>query len=274
MYENRITIFIDILGFRNIISKTNTDDEYARKIFEVLNSMKSEQVGNEMFLEINETEESKKEMKELKEMQALFSKALLGKSSIKITHFSDSIVLSIGLENDMYAMSLIEYVGRLIYRLWKDFKILIRGGASVDKLVHEENGALFGPSMVKAYDFETNLSNYPRIIFDDICFRIIKNSPSYKSMEKLFLPFSGEKEVNGKLIKIEKGLEMNLSTVFNHLINSHFTFHPEKRKEVFNEINNSIKHLTGIIEEVESQKVKAKYEYLITQIQECKYPNI
>jgi hypothetical protein len=255
MYEKRITFFIDILGFRNIVEKTKKDKNYSIEIFNVLNSMKSENIGNEMFLEINETEESKKEMDEIKKVQALFSKALMGESSIRITHFSDSIVLSIGLENDMYAMSLIEYVGRLIYRLWKDFKILIRGAVSVDDLVHIENGPLFGPAMVNAYDFETNLANYPRIIFDDFSFKIITHSPSYNLMNNLFIPFSDEKEINGKKIIISQGFEMNLATVFKHLMNSHFTLHPDKKNEVKNEIDSSIKHLELIASGINSDKV-------------------
>lgn len=266
MYEQRITFFIDILGFRNIVEKTENNNDYSIEIFNILNSMKSEDVGNEVFLEINETEESKKEMKEIKEVQALFSKAFRSESSIKITHFSDSIVMSIGLENDMNAMSLIEYVGRLIYRLWKDFKILIRGGVSVDKLIHVENGPLFGPAMVKAYDFETHLSVYPRIVLDDTIFNIVGNSPSFLAMKDLFIDFSGNKEVNGKQISIKRGLEINLATSFRHYMNSHFTWHPEKRLEVQTEINNSIQHLKAKMEETLDDRIKEKYNYIIEQI--------
>ncbi|MBE8712719.1 hypothetical protein [Sphingobacterium hungaricum] len=266
MYEKRITFFIDILGLRNIVEKTGKDKDYCLEIFNVLNSMRSENINAEMFLEINETEESKKEMDEIKRVQALFSKALIGESSIRITHFSDSVVLSIGLENDMYAMSLIEYVGRLIYRLWKDFKILIRGAVSVDDLVHVEGGPLFGPAMVNAYDLETNLADYPRIIFDDFSYNIIINSPSYGLMKNLFVPFSGQKEINGKMITIHRGFEMNLATVLKHLMNSHFTLHPDKKKEVENELNGAINHLELTVSKITSEKVKMKYNYLIGEI--------
>lgn len=266
MYENRITFFIDILGFRSTISETESNEELAKSIFSVLDSMKGENVSKEVFVEVNETEESKKEIEEVKEMQALLSKVMMGESSIQITHFSDSIVLSIGLENDMNAMSLIEYVGRLIYRLWKEFKILIRGGVSVDKLVHVENGPLYGPAMVKAYDFETHLSNYPRIVLDDTVFNIVRNSPSFEAMKDLFIDFSDTKEHNGREIKISRGLEINLATSFKHYMNSHFTFHPEKRQEVENVIRDSIGHLEEKKKATSSERVKSKYQYLIDQI--------
>jgi hypothetical protein len=267
MYEKRITFFIDILGFRNIVEKTTENKDYCIEILNVLNSMNSENIGQEMFAEINGAKQSIERMDELKKLRAKLSKALIEKSSIKITHFSDSIVLSIGLENDMYAMSLIEYVGRLIYRLWKDFKVLIRGAVSVDDLVHIENGPLFGPAMVKSYDLETNLANYPRIIFDDLCFNIINHSPSFSLIKNLFIPFSGSKEVNGRKISISRGFEMNLATVLKHMMNSHFTFVPEKRKEVQSEIDNAVNYLELIAAEVKMEKVKMKYHYLIEQIQ-------
>lgn len=272
MYENRITVFIDILGFRNIVNQTNSNDDYAKKIFEVLNSMRSEQIIDELFVEVNDIEDGKENIEEVKEHARKMSQALFGQSSIKVTHFSDSIVLSIGLENDMFAMSLIEYLARLIYRLWRDFKILLRGGVCVGKLVHQENGALFGPSMVRAYDLETNLSVYPRIIFDDFCFNIIKSSPSFKGMKNLFIPFSGKKEVQGNLVEVKRGFEMNLATVFNHLINSHFTFHPGKRVQVLDEISNSVKHLEDAVKEIDNQKVLDKYMYLIGQLEGIDYP--
>jgi hypothetical protein len=273
-YEQRITLFIDILGFRNIVTKTETDEVYTDKIFSVLDSMKSEILSNELFAEINITDDNKEELDRIKELQVLLSKGLKSESSIRITHFSDSIVMSIGLENDMYAMSLIEYICRLSYRLWRDFKILIRGGVSVDKLIHKENGALFGPAMVKAYDYETNLAEHPRIVFDDLSYNIFRNSPSYKAMEKLIKPFSGKKETEGKIIEINNGFEINLGTSILHLLTSHFTFHPDKRKEVFEVLNDLPNELKTIYDTTKSDKVKNKYKYLIDEIDRIEYPKI
>jgi hypothetical protein len=266
MYENRITFFIDILGFRNIVSQTEKNAELENAIFLVLESMKTENIINEVFVEFNDIKDEKIDIEEIKKVRALFSKAMLSESSIKVTHFSDSIVMSIGLENDMYAMSLIEYIGRLIYRLWKDFKILIRGGVAVDKLVHIEGGPLFGPAMVKAYDFETHLAVYPRIVLDDNLFNIVGGSQSFLAMKDLFIDFSGKEIVKGKEVSIKRGLEINLATSFKHYMNSHFTFHPKKRQEVQNEINDSIKHLNSKMDETSNEGIKQKYKYLIGQI--------
>jgi hypothetical protein len=268
MYEDRITIFIDILGFRNIVEKTKSDIKYSQEIFSVLDSMSSSQIKNELFGELNVNGQDSKEEEKTRLLQSEISHRLIQKSSIKVTHFSDSIVLSIGLENDMYAMSMIEYVSRLIYRLWKDFKILIRGGIAVGKLSHVDKGPLFGPAMVKAYDIETNLANYPRIILDNNAYQIITNSPSYKLLKNIFKPYSGEKVVNGSLIKIEQGFEMNLATSFKHLMNSHFTVHPANRKVVQDVIDNTTDNLKAMAKKNESLKVKEKYDYLITELEQ------
>tara|TARA_Y100001954_G_scaffold237845_1_gene302980 strand:- start:1263 stop:2099 length:837 start_codon:yes stop_codon:yes gene_type:complete len=270
-YEQRITFFLDILGFRNIVSQTSNDEKKVNDLFCVLDTMKAEEVAKEIFVEINQpVVEDSEELEGLKELQREISEKFIEKSSISITHFSDSIVFSIGLENDMNAMSLIEYVGRLVYRLWRDFDILIRGGVSVDKLIHKENGPLYGPAMVKAYDYETNLANYPRIVMDNNLFNIVGNSPSFRQMKSLFIDFSDSKQVNGKEVSINKGLEINLATVFRHYLNSQLTFHPKKRQEVQRVINESIKKLEKNIEGTDRDDIKEKYKYLIDRIREYK----
>jgi hypothetical protein len=233
--------------------------------------MTSEKVSTELFFDTNVVECTDTEKNQTEELQKLLSTTLINKSSIKITHFSDSIVLSIELKNDMNTMSLIEYIGRLVYSLWRDFKILIRGGVSVDKLIHTENGALFGPAMVNAYDIETNLANYPRIVFDETSFSIIQNSPSFKTMKNLFIPFSEEKTINNKTYKIKNGCEINLATSLNHLLNSHFSSHPTKRKEILNEVDTSVFELANLLKEAPN-KVKEKYQYLIDQINKTEFP--
>lgn len=274
MYQLRITAFIDILGFRNIVEKTKTDIEFRNKIFDVLNSITSEQITNETFGQVNkEIINDPKELAEAIELHNMLSQRLKQESSLQVTHFSDSIVLSIGLENDMYVMSMLEYVSRLIYRLWRDFRILIRGAVVVDELVHIENGALFGPALVKAYDFESNLAIYPRIVLDELCHNIIRNSPSYKGMTHMVKPFSDSLTVGSKTYQIENGCEMNLATSFDHQLNSLFAIHPELRKSTFDELKNSTTQLEQLASN-SGGKVREKYEYLINEITTTKYPEI
>ena len=100
---------------------------------------------------------------------------------------------------------------------------------------------------------------------------LIKSSqivPSYKLLKNIFKPYSGEKVVNGSLIKIEQGFEMNLATSFKHLMNSHFTVHPANRKVVQDVIDNTTDNLKAMAKKNESLKVKEKYDYLITELEQ------
>lgn len=271
MYEKRITIFIDILGFKSIIQNTKDNTEYATEIFNVLNSITTANIVGEILLEVNNVTVSDELKKDVKDTALIMAEILKKESSIRVTHFSDSIVMSVGLENVMYAMTLIEYLGRLIYRLWRDFKILIRGGVSVDDLVHTENGPLFGPAMINAYEYETYLADVPRIVLDDTMYNIISNYEHVPSIARLFVPFAGINKDKG--IEIKRGLEINLGSSFMHYMTSHFTIHPEKKLEVQTEINNSVKHLEAKMNETTSEKIKEKYRYLIEQINDSNLIN-
>lgn len=266
MYLTKVTAFIDILGFRNIVSKTVDNLELTEKIFSVLNAMNSENISNEMFIGMN-PDIPEDELKNVQEIANLFSQALKGKSSIQITHFSDSIVISVGMENDMNVMSVFEYIGRLIYKLWNEFKILIRGAITTGNLVHNENGALFGPAMVVAYDLETNLANYPRIIIDDYTSKCIKTSPDFKNMTYLFKEFKAEKVVKEKVFKIENGLEINIVTSLKHFSNNQFAFNEAKKLEMQSVSDNLIPELNYLKMETERPEIQEKYDYLIDLIE-------
>ncbi|MDY3317716.1 hypothetical protein PG630_10385 [Riemerella anatipestifer] len=263
MYENRVTAFIDILGFRNIITNTTKNNELQSKILDVLSSMSSDNIANELFGEIS-PEVPAEELEDVKRTVSLFAKAAKLESTIQVTHFSDSIVISVTTVNSMYVMCIFEFLGRLIYKLWNEFNILLRGAITMDDLIHIENGPLFGPAMVKAYDLETNLANYPRIIIDEITSNAIKNTDDYKyRMNKLFMDFEGERVIKDKIIKIDNGFEINLVSALNHLSDSHFAFSEQKKNEYELCVQNSPQILKELRDETELDNIKEKYQYLI-----------
>lgn len=266
MYQNRVTAFIDILGFRNIVSQTVDNDELCEKIFKVLHAMTSENISNGLFGAIT-PDVPADQLAEVLEVTKLFSQALKGQSSIQVTHFSDSIVISVGMDNDMNVMSVFEFLGKLIYQLWHEFNILIRGAVTTGKLIHEENGALFGPAMVGAYDLETNLAKHPRIIIDEFTSDCIKKSISYKQMSKLFKELNEEKETKGgNILKIENGLEISLATSLNHFLNNHFSFNKAMKQEMETVLKNANDDLNKLKGETTREDVKEKYDYLINEI--------
>lgn len=264
-YEQRVIAFIDILGFRNIVTLTESNLEYQEKIYSVLESMKSEIVGSQMAGEM--TEAVPEDLKEqVAEDIKLFGQIFKDFSTIQVTHFSDSIVISVSVTNPMDVMTVFEYIGRLIFKLWYEFNILIRGGIAMGDLIHEENGVLFGPAMVSAYDYESNLSNYPRIIIDEVTSNAIRHTEDYQMrMTSLFADFNDEVTKSGKTYTIKNGLEINLATSIDHLLNSHFGLIPESRARYIDCIEITPKLLRELKDQSPNDRTKEKYDYLIDQ---------
>jgi len=48
-----------------------------------------------------------------------------------------------------------------------DLRMFMRGGITIGKLIHEENGALFGPAMNEAYLLESKCAIYPRVVISE-----------------------------------------------------------------------------------------------------------
>lgn len=117
-YENRIVLFLDILGFRSIIDKTvdkNQDNE--EEIEMLYNNL----------TEIKEFLRSR-----LKQKDVLQNRNL----SLKVTQFSDSIIISFVNDDNSTLLNLIRTIQELILKLVNN-GILCRGAISFGKLIHE-----------------------------------------------------------------------------------------------------------------------------------------
>jgi hypothetical protein len=159
-YENRIVLFLDILGFKKIIAETETKGQ--------------ENIKQTKFL--IET------IKEMKEAVNLTSE----NSTKNVTQFSDSIVVSF-TENDQNEIPRLFFdLQRLIAKLLGR-GILCRGAISYGKLYHK-NDLVFGPALVDAYETESQAALYPRIILDQSLLDIMKyhysleNKHSYRKV--------------------------------------------------------------------------------------------
>jgi hypothetical protein len=137
-YENRIVLFLDILGFKKIIDATvekgQDQSDKIEKLYETLRV-----IGEEV------------------------SKINKGTSKV-ITQFSDSIVVSFE-ENDTsefsaFFQSILSLTIKLI-----SHDIICRGAISYGKLIHTED-VVFGPALNDAYLTESTAALYPRIILD------------------------------------------------------------------------------------------------------------
>lgn len=137
-YQERVIVFIDILGFREHIKKTVQDSEYFIKLRKTLNFIAH-------IKKDNDAEEQR-----------------MGK---EITVFSDSIVISYPAEQKGSVFFLILDVVHIQLDMMQK-GILMRGGLTVGKLCHNDN-IVYGPAMVEAYELETSAAIYPRVVVSE-----------------------------------------------------------------------------------------------------------
>jgi hypothetical protein len=152
-YENRVVAFVDILGFKDILSKTVDKDNndvqlQIDRITDAYHSMRDVWDLDEELS--NENPDLKKAYEEIKT------------NSKKVTTFSDSIVISFLQKEPSEIFSTLLELKWLIMRLISR-GILCRGALAYGKMIHTDK-FLFGPALVEAYETESKAALYPRII--------------------------------------------------------------------------------------------------------------
>ncbi|MDD5359929.1 MAG: hypothetical protein PHI79_04210 [Sulfurovaceae bacterium] len=157
-YDNKIVVFVDILGFRKIIDSTVKD---CTKL-EVLNS-----IFNEIHENINRIMEEKSNSN----LPMTITEDVLVKpvlplylGNFEITMVSDSIFISCGLG---FLEELLELLYKLQFKLsvQQQLQCFLRGGITFGKVIHNEN-KIFGPAVNEVVKLEQSHANYPRIIIE------------------------------------------------------------------------------------------------------------
>lgn len=143
-YEQRLVLFIDFLGFKEVVAGTAHDPRALRRLIAALNA-----VGE---LEADAIE------------------------SQQVTQFSDSIVVSYRVDEvsgvfwllDAMAKTVVDLAGR---------GFLLRGAVTIGDLYHTPQHVV-GPAMVVAYELESKVAKYPRVIIDPQVLRVARRHRS------------------------------------------------------------------------------------------------
>ncbi|MDP2077073.1 MAG: hypothetical protein Q8J85_03435 [Sulfuricurvum sp.] len=139
-YEDRVVIFLDILGWGNIVEQSVANPNILENIANIAYNAK------DMSENLNTEKES-----------PLFS---------RVTNFSDSLVISLSI-NDLYPQRIDFFLLPLISAAL-NAGMFIRGGITRGKIYHDNN-MVFGPALNEAYKLESmkDKAIYPRIIIDE-----------------------------------------------------------------------------------------------------------
>jgi hypothetical protein len=164
VYEERVVAFIDILGFRDIIKRSEKDQELAISIRRILNYIKYLRDENRAgkYPECN----------------------VVGR---QITIFSDSIIISYPTSCISCLFDIIFDIVHIQQTMFNN-RFPIRGGISLGCMHHQRDIA-FGPAFIEAYDLETKCAFYPRIVIteDVIETGLTKNPHNHPAAEKEYV---------------------------------------------------------------------------------------
>ena len=145
--ENKIVCFIDILAFKRLVEKSNSDKVIEEKIIDILKTIKWD-------LDIDKCR----------------TKEYLKKYGIdhnikgrKTFQFSDSIIITMSLTEPGSLFYLLNELFLMQIKLIS-FGIFIRGAITINNVFDDE--FIFGIGVNEAYHLESNKAIYPRIIIE------------------------------------------------------------------------------------------------------------
>ena len=133
-YEERLILFIDFLGFSEIVVKTATDGKALHRLVQAMDRLG--EIGDSTFL-----------------------------ASQKVTQFSDSIVVSYKLTEPSAVFHILNAIALCVVDLaYKGY--FVRGGVTAGKLYHTSKHVV-GPAMIDAYHLESKVALVPRVVIDE-----------------------------------------------------------------------------------------------------------
>jgi len=248
-YKIKQTAFLDILGFGDLVMKSANDADLTQTIYECLTSIDPNKIHSDAYGYVNELAIPTGQLAEVQAMHENVAKGFSEKWPIGIAYFSDSLVLT--AEDSTACYLVLELICKLMIRIWTDYNLLIRGGITIDKIVHVKNGPIFGPAMNNAYYLESKYAKYPRVIFDKKTSNTLKNVPNYNVMSRLF-------SEDGDYVSI------NLASAYDHLLNtSMIGSHPSSRNKLIDDILETPGRLANKVDEFSADdKICPKYVWI------------
>jgi hypothetical protein len=164
-YDERVTVFIDILGFKDLLAETVVKDK---------------EISNK---KIQEIADAYRIMRNILEMDEPKKGRSFRNDSREITIFSDCVVISFkASEQDEIFFTLLDLKGIIIELAAKG--ILCRGAVTHGLLVHTPE-MLFGPALAEAYLLESKAALYPRVILHRDIIRLARKSGEKASVEDI-----------------------------------------------------------------------------------------
>lgn len=245
-YEQRVIAFIDILGFKEIVRQSEQDTSRIELVHSVLEYLKKLETSDNWTLRFLEIEE---------DAQKRGVENFDVKNKINTTAFSDSIVVSVKVDDNVNEMAStlivnLAYVGSLLL----EKGILFRGGITIGNIIHKHNGIVFGQGLIDAYMLETKNAKYPRLVLSD------------KLIKRLNYPIETKKDrypYHQYIERFSDGCVGLHQMIYYQVIQSWTAMTNEKLKESLDKIRKII--ISGLDTSFEHADVFEKYNWLKEQ---------
>jgi len=243
-YENRIVAFLDILGFRSLINDSENDQSKIITIYKALEYLKTYEKPKEWSLDFIEIEEDAQK-------KGVNTFDIIEKTNC--TCFSDSIVVSAIIDENNIEEIISTLIANIAYisSVLLEEGILLRGGMTIGRLIHQENGVILGQGLIDAYELESKYSKYPRIILSD------------KLIQKLNYPFHKKAErypYHQYLKRFDDGCVGFTQLTFLQVIQSWEKMSKHQLKDSLDTIKSEI--LKGLDSSFQSPDIHVKYQWL------------
>lgn len=158
--EDRIIALLDILGFSRKVRDSKENVDVFDNIFWVQD-----------YLCIFQEENDSDSLLRMKEFE------------FEVNAFSDCLVISCPNKGNNLFTMIMRIIHLHIYFAKMD--TLLRGAITVGELYHENN-MLLGPAMIEAYNLESKVAVYPRIIVEDFLIKQFKETICDETDKVLF----------------------------------------------------------------------------------------
>lgn len=148
IYKNKFVLFLDILGWGNLITETQEQGEQHEHLLSVLAHLK-------------EISDFQKAASTVINDPILDIPTEAGVAEVNSIHFSDSIVFSFSPNAASFTLVFASVSGLSVTLAKHGY--FVRGGMDYGK-IHNKDNLIFGPALNCAYKLESELAINPRII--------------------------------------------------------------------------------------------------------------
>lgn len=136
-YETRFIAYLDVLGWKSLINKSNGNDSIVQQLGISINAIQQQIKMNQFLPRPND---------------------------LQITQFSDSVAISTSTKYPL-SETLLGTI-KFIINNFMNLGFLVRGGVTCGLLIHRDS-MIYGPALIRAYELESKYAIWPRVLLDD-----------------------------------------------------------------------------------------------------------